>query len=221
VTGRAYAGWPKRGIDVIASALLLAVLSPLLAFLWIVVRLKLGSPVLFKQLRPGRFGVPFTLCKLRTMTDERDSSGQLLGDRQRLTRLGRWLRSTSLDEIPELANVLCGDMSLVGPRPLLMRYYPYFTADEHARFSVRPGITGLAQIKGRNDMPWDDRIRLDLEYVNNCSLLFDFKILFLTVARVLQRNGVQVDPAAVMLDFDEERRQRKLRAVSGERATTG
>lgn len=218
---KAYSSRLKRGIDVIVSALLLALLSPLLGLLWILIRLNLGSPVIFKQVRPGRYGVPFTMYKLRTMTNGRDSLGELLSDGQRLTRLGRLLRSTSLDEIPELWNVLCGDMSLVGPRPLLMRYYPYFSEEEQARFTVRPGISGLAQIEGRNDMAWDDRIQLDLEYVSNCSLLLDFKILFLTVARVLQRNGVQVDPGAVMLDFDEERRQRKLRTVSGERVTTG
>ena len=173
MSGKTYTVKLKRGIDVIASALLLALLSPLLALLWILIRMNLGSPVIFKQERPGRYGVPFTMYKLRTMTDERDSSGQLVGDSQRLTRLGRLLRSSSLDEIPELWNVLRGDMSLVGPRPLLMRYYPYFSEEEQARFTVRPGISGLAQIKGRNDMAWDDRIRLDLEYVKNCSPLLD------------------------------------------------
>src|SRR5208283_3645582 len=142
---RIYRGVTKRALDVAVSGLMLAILSPLLAVLWVLVRIKLGSPVLFRQLRPGRFGVPFTIYKLRTMTDARDANQELLPDGMRLTKFGECLRRTSLDELPQLWNVLRGDMSLVGPRPLLMRYRPFFTEPERARFLVRPGITGLAQ----------------------------------------------------------------------------
>lgn len=146
------------------------------------------------------------MYKFRTMTDAMDNSGNLLPDSQRLTRVGRFLRSTSLDELPELFNVLKGDMSLVGPRPLLMRYMPYFTSRERLRFSVRPGITGLAQVSGRNTLPWDDRLELDVQYVEKWSLKLDWHILWLTLRHVLQKRGVEVDPRSVMLDLDEERR---------------
>jgi lipopolysaccharide/colanic/teichoic acid biosynthesis glycosyltransferase len=149
------------------------------------------------------------MLKFRTMTDARDANGELLSDTERLTPFGRWLRNTSLDELPELLNVIRGDMSIVGPRPLLMRYYPWFTDEEHARFNVRPGITGLAQISGRNDLPWDKRIAMDVEYVRRRSLLLDLSIIFKTVERIVSRKGLQEDPGAVMLDFDEERRRRK------------
>jgi lipopolysaccharide/colanic/teichoic acid biosynthesis glycosyltransferase len=205
---RLYTGVPKRALDVTVSSLMLVILSPLLALLWVLVRVQLGSPVWFRQLRPGRFGVPFTIYKLRTMTSARDANGELMPDSARLTKLGEFLRRTSLDELPELWNVLRGVMSLVGPRPLLMRYYPFFTEPEKARFFVRPGITGLAQVSGRNDLSWDERIDLDLDYVRDCSLARDIRILFLTLWRVFQRDGVQVDPGAVMLDFDEERKGR-------------
>lgn len=204
---------PKRALDVAVSGLMLVILSPLLALLWVLVRVKLGSPVLFRQQRPGRFGVPFNICKMRTMTNERDAKGELLPDSVRLTRFGKFLRRTSLDELPELWNVLCGDMSLVGPRPLLMRYYRFFTEPEKVRFFVRPGITGLAQVSGRNDLSWDYRIGLDLDYVGSCSFALDIRILFLTLWRVFQRDGVQIDPGAVMLDFDEERKDRAANSV--------
>jgi len=203
-----YKGVPKRVLDIAVSGMILVILSPLLALLWALVRIQLGSPVLFQQLRPGRFGVPFTIYKLRTMTGARDANGELKPDSARLTKLGEFLRRTSLDELPELWNVLRGEMSLVGPRPLLMRYYPFFTEPEKARFFVRPGITGLAQVSGRNDLSWDERIDLDLDYVRDYSLALDIRILFLTLWRVFQRDGVQVDPGAVMLDFDEERKGR-------------
>ena len=209
-------GWRllvKRILDIAVSGLILAILLPLLALLWVLVRLKLGSPVLFRQLRPGRFGVPFTIYKLRTMTSARDANGEMMPDSARLTKFGEFLRRTSLDELPELWNVLRGDMSLVGPRPLLMRYYPFFTEPEKARFFVRPGITGLAQISGRNDLSWNDRIGLDLDYVRHCSFARDIRILFLTLWRVFQRDGVQIDPGAVMLDFDEERKGRSANSV--------
>ena len=211
---RLYTGVVKRALDVAISVLLLAILSPLLALLWVLVRIKLGSPVLFQQLRPGRFGVPFTIYKLRTMTDVRDAIGEMMPDSMRLTNFGAFLRRTSLDELPELWNVLRGNMSLVGPRPLLMRYHPFFTDAEKARFVVRPGITGLAQVSGRNDLSWDDRIGLDLDYVRHTSFALDIKILFLTLWRVFRRDGVQIDPGAVMLDFDEERKARGANSVS-------
>jgi lipopolysaccharide/colanic/teichoic acid biosynthesis glycosyltransferase len=205
---RIYTGVPKRALDVAVGGLILATLSPLLALLWMLVRIKLGSPVLFRQLRPGRFGVPFTIYKLRTMTDARDANGELMPDCMRLTKFGAFLRRASLDEFPELWNVLRGDMSLVGPRPLLMRYYPFFTEPERARFLVRPGITGLAQVSGRNDLSWDDRVGLDLDYLRHCTFMLDMKILCLTLWRVFQKDGVQVDPGAVMQDFDAERKGR-------------
>ncbi len=199
----------KRAIDLVIAGVLLIVLSPVFLVVAASIRLTMGSPVLFRQVRPGLHGRPFTMLKFRTMTDARDASGRHLPDSQRLTRLGRWLRATSLDEFPELVNVLKGDMSLVGPRPLLMRYMPYFTDRERIRFAVRPGITGLAQVSGRNALPWDERLELDVRYVEEWSLGLDFRILWMTVRNVLRRSGVEVDPTQVMLDFDEERRLKK------------
>jgi lipopolysaccharide/colanic/teichoic acid biosynthesis glycosyltransferase len=175
------------------------------------VALRMGRPVLFRQERPGRLGVPFRMFKFRTMTDARGPDGQLLPDRERLTRLGTWLRKTSLDELPELINVLRGEMSLVGPRPLLMRYTPYFTEEERVRLAVRPGITGLAQVSGRNLVSWDQRLALDVRYVREWSLSLDFRILMLTVLRVFSRGGVVVDAESVMRNLDDERRDRAAR----------
>lgn len=202
--------WPvaKRVLDIVGASLLLVVSSPVMLVIALLVRLKLGSPVLFRQVRPGLQGKPFVLCKFRTMTDERDADGNLLPDEKRLTPFGRFLRSTSLDELPELLNVLKGEMSLVGPRPLLMRYLPYFTDRERRRLETRPGITGLAQISGRNDLTWDERLELDVQYVENSSLALDTKILLLTLVRVLRRDGVRELPRSTMLDLDEERRRR-------------
>lgn len=214
-----YAGWPKRSVDIAIGGLLLLLLLPTLVLLWMLVRLKLGSPVVFRQQRPGRHGVPFTIYKFRTMTSQGDSCGELLPDSYRLTGFGKALRRASLDELPELFNVLRGDMSLVGPRPLLMRYYPYFTEAEQVRFSTRPGITGLAQVSGRNDLSWDSRISLDLQYVRRCSFALDVKLLFQTLARVFQRRGIQADPGAVMLDFDEERRGEPARVANYDTAS--
>jgi lipopolysaccharide/colanic/teichoic acid biosynthesis glycosyltransferase len=208
--GGFYAHYGKRVLDLAITCLALIVLSPLLALVALLVRWQLGAPVLFRQRRPGWHGQPFMLFKFRTMTDARDAEGNLLSDSERLTRFGRFLRSTSLDELPELINVLRGEMSLVGPRPLLLRYYPYFTENERVRFGVRPGITGLAQVLGRNDLTWDHRIATDVQYVQTYSLGLDLKIIWLTVWSVLNRRGVQVDPATRMLDFDEERRRRSL-----------
>lgn len=198
----------KRLVDAIAAGVALVLLSPVFAVTAVLVRTRLGSPVLFHQQRPGLHRKPFTMIKFRTMTDARDAQGCLLSDRERLTPYGAFLRSTSLDELPELINVLRGDMSLVGPRPLLMRYTAYFDKDELARFDVRPGITGLAQVSGRNDLNWDRRIQADVYYVRNLSLKLDLEILFKTFWRVFRRQGLQVDPGATMLDFDVERQLR-------------
>lgn len=186
-----------------ALALLLLAL-PLLLLVGLI-RGKLGRPVFFRQTRPGRGGAPFELVKFRTMTDDRDAAGALLPDAARLTSLGCFLRATSLDELPELWNVLRGDMSLVGPRPLLMRYLPYYSDRENKRHLVRPGLTGWAQLHGRNTVSWDERLALDVWYVENRSMLLDLRILLLTVVLVLKREGVVMDPGAVMQDLDRER----------------
>jgi undecaprenyl phosphate N,N'-diacetylbacillosamine 1-phosphate transferase len=198
----------KRLLDLFIAVSLLLLTAPVLCVVAIAVRLKLGRPVLFRQKRVGKDEVNFEVLKFRTMTDARDADGQLLSDSDRLTKFGRWLRTTSLDELPELINVLKGDMSVVGPRPLLLRYQPWFTEEERLRFSVLPGITGLAQVSGRNDLDWDRRIALDVEYVRKRSLVLDLKLIWLTAFRVLSRHGLREDPGAIMLDFDEERRRR-------------
>ena len=197
----------KRVFDFVAASLALLLLAlPLLALAWLI-RRKLGSPVLFCQVRPGLRGRPFTMVKFRTMTDERGPDGALLPDAQRLTPFGRFLRSTSLDELPELWNVLKGEMSIVGPRPLLTQYLPYYTEFEKERFLIRPGITGWAQINGRNLAKWNERLFLDVWYVRNRTMILDVKIIFKTFLKVLKRDGVVIDPSALMLNLDEERRK--------------
>lgn len=196
----------KRLFDVLVSAVALLVLSPLILLLALFVRLGLGSPVLFAQERVGRNSRPFTIVKFRTMTNATDHNGQPLSDANRLTRFGAWLRKTSCDELPELWNVLKGDMSLVGPRPLLPRYLPYFTETEARRHDVRPGITGLAQVSGRNFLSWNERLALDVEYVEQQSLWLDLKIMLLTVKKVVTFDDVAEDTGAVMMDLDDERR---------------
>lgn len=198
----------KRLFDIVAASCGLLALMPLLALLALSIRIFLGTPIIFRQKRPGLHGRPFILCKFRSMTDERDASGKLLPDAQRLTGFGRFLRKSSLDELPELYNVLKGEMSLVGPRPLLVRYTPYFTEQELRRFSVRPGITGWAQINGRNHASWDKRLGDDIWYVEHQSMLLDVRILFTTIAKVLKREGVAADATVVMLDLDEERKNK-------------
>jgi lipopolysaccharide/colanic/teichoic acid biosynthesis glycosyltransferase len=181
-------------------------LLPLMVILALAIRREMGAPVLFRQQRPGRGGRPFTLYKFRTMNDHRDDQGKLLPDEQRVTRVGRLLRRSSLDELPELFNVLRGDMSLVGPRPLLQRYMPYYSPRERRRFELRPGITGWAQVHGRNHLPWTERFEKDVWYVDHLSLRLDVTILLLTVKRVLKQENVLVAPQRIMLDLDEERR---------------
>ena len=180
----------KRALDVAGAALGLVILSPLLLVIAVAVRLVHGSPVLFRQIRPGRHAEPFELCKFRTMTDRRGPDGALLPDADRLTRLGRFLRGTSLDELPELLNVLRGDMSLVGPRPLLMEYLPLYSAEQARRHEVRPGITGWAQVNGRNDQTWAERFALDVWYVDHANPRLDLEILGRTITTVLRREGI-------------------------------
>lgn len=203
-----YLPFTKRLLDVGVSGVTLFGTSPLLLVGGLIVRWRLGSPVLFRQIRPGLHGEPFTIYKLRTMTDARGPDGRLLSDSQRLTPFGRILRTTSLDELPELWNVLTGDMSIVGPRPLLEKYTPYFTAEERKRFSVRPGITGWAQIRGRNAASWDARLRDDVWYVEHWSLWLDLRIMFQTVIIVFTKRGLDADPRSGMRDLDDERRGR-------------
>lgn len=180
----------KRYLDMVVSFLLLILLAFPLLILAVFVRFKLGSPVLFGQVRPGLHGKPFKMIKFRTMTDARDGKGHLLADVERLTPFGNFLRSTSLDELPELWNVLRGEMSLVGPRPLLMEYLPLYSAEQARRHEVRPGVTGWAQINGRNALGWDDKFKLDVWYVDHQSLRLDFKILLLTIQKVIVREGI-------------------------------
>lgn len=191
----------KRFFDFLAAACGLIVLSPLGLVLVLLVRWKLGAPVLFCQQRPGQHGKPFLMFKFRTMTDARDSQGRLLPDADRLTNFGKFLRSSSLDELPELWNVLRGEMSLVGPRPLLMEYLPLYTSEQFRRHEARPGITGWAQINGRNAIGWEEKFALDVWYVDHQSFWLDLKILFLTVWRVVKRDGVSAVGEATMPKF--------------------
>ncbi len=195
----------KRPLDFGITVIALVLLSPVFCFLWLLVRLKMGSPVLFRQERPGVFGEAFTILKFRTMRDDCGPDGELLPDGKRLTGLGGWLRNTSVDELPELWNVLLGDISLVGPRPLLFRYLPFYTERERKRMHARPGITGLAQVSGRNYLGWDDRLELDVVYVETMSFGLDVKILVKTVLDVVRRSGVSSDVDLVETWLDEER----------------
>ncbi|MCI8353843.1 MAG: sugar transferase [Lachnospiraceae bacterium] len=199
----------KRILDIFLSLCGILILSPVYLILWVLVRRKLGKPALFTQERPGRNEKIFRLYKFRSMTDERDENGMLLPDEVRLTRFGKILRSTSLDELPELFNILKGDMSLIGPRPLLVRYLPWYTERERHRHDVRPGLTGLAQVNGRNALGWEERFAFDLEYVDNCSLFMDFKVLGMTVGKVLRRSGTLSGADQTVADFDEYRRAQK------------
>lgn len=184
----------KRLFDVILAFIGLIILSPILLIVSLLVRVKLGGPVFFTQVRPGLNGKPFKMIKFRTMKNGVDKNGNLLPDAERMTDFGRLLRSTSLDELPELWNVLKGDMSLVGPRPLLMQYLPLYSREQNRRHEVKPGVTGWAQVNGRNSLSWDEKFKLDTWYVDNRSLLLDIKILFLTVKKVIARDGIsQVD----------------------------
>jgi len=191
----------KRIFDVVASSAALFLLSPVIAIVAWQIRRKMGSPVLFRQVRPGLNGRPFEMVKFRTMKDAFDDAGRPLPDSERLTRFGQFLRSSSLDELPELWNVLKGDMSLVGPRPLLVEYLPLYSPEQYRRHEARPGITGWAQVNGRNSLGWDKKFKLDVWYVDNQSLWLDIKILFLTVKKVLVRDGISAEGEATMSKF--------------------
>jgi lipopolysaccharide/colanic/teichoic acid biosynthesis glycosyltransferase len=191
----------KRGFDVVAAAALLLCLCLPLALLALLIRIKLGSPVLFRQQRPGLHGQPFLMVKFRTMTDACGPDGAFLPDAQRMTALGRWLRATSLDELPELWNVLKGEMSLVGPRPLLMEYLTLYTAEQARRHEVRPGITGWAQVNGRNAIDWTQRFKLDVWYVDHQTLWLDLRILWLTLRKVWRREGISAAGEATVAKF--------------------
>lgn len=203
---RMYQKYGKRFLDIVISLAVLVILSPVLLVVAALVRVKLGSPVLFCQKRPGRGEKIFRLYKFRTMTDERDEQGNLLPDQDRLTGFGRFLRASSLDELPEFFNILKGDMSFIGPRPLLVRYLPYYKPEERARHSVRPGLTGLAQVNGRNALNWEARFAYDLQYVEKCSLGLDLSILFQTVGKVFQRADVLSGAQQTVPDLDEYRK---------------
>ncbi|OEY65152.1 sugar transferase [Marinobacter sp. X15-166B] len=192
----------KRLLDIIAATFGLLLLSPVILIVAWQVRRKLGSPVLFRQIRPGLHGNPFELVKFRTMCDAYDESGKPLSDSERITPFGRFLRSTSLDELPGLWNVLKGDMSLVGPRPLLMEYLPLYSKEQYRRHEVRPGITGWAQVNGRNAISWEEKFKLDVWYVDNRSLWIDIKILILTVKKVLVRDGISGEGEVTMSRFE-------------------
>lgn len=192
----------KRAIDILASSLGLLLLSPILVIVAILVRIKLGSPILFTQNRVGKDGKIFKMIKFRTMLDATDKWGEPLPDEERLTSFGKLLRSTSLDELPELINVLKGDMSLVGPRPLLIEYTNLYSEEQFRRHDVRPGITGWAQVNGRNSLAWNERFKMDVYYVDKQNLLLDVKILFLTISKVLKRDGISQEGHATMEKFN-------------------
>lgn len=195
----------KRVLDVCIATSAAIILLPVIVVVSLLIKSKLGSPILFKQVRPGKNGEPFEMIKFRTMLDAVDESGNPLPDSERLTDFGKMLRSTSLDELPELWNVIKGDMSVVGPRPLLMEYLPLYTAEQNKRHDVLPGMTGWAQINGRNAISWDDKFKLDTWYVENRSTLLDFKIMLLTVKKVLQRDDISAEGEATMTKFTGEK----------------
>jgi lipopolysaccharide/colanic/teichoic acid biosynthesis glycosyltransferase len=192
-------------MDFLISLCAIVFLSPLLLVMIILISVKLGRPVLFKQQRPGYKEKIFTLYKFRTMTNEKNVNGDLLPDSVRLTKFGKFVRSTSLDELPELFNVLKGDMSIIGPRPLLIRYLPFYSEQEKQRHNVRPGISGLAQISGRNNLDWNKRLALDVKYANNINFCLDLKIIFLTFIKVIKRDDITVVDQAYLQDLDYER----------------
>jgi len=196
-----YPQYCKRLFDLMVVFIGLLALSPLLLILSLLVRIKHGAPVLFRQQRPGIHGKPFLMYKFRTMTDERDVDGILRSDKERLTLFGKFLRSTSLDELPELINVLKGDMSLVGPRPLLVKYLPLYSSEQARRHEVRPGITGWTQVNGRNAITWEEKFKLDVWYVDNISLWIDLKIIFMTIWKISKREGISQSGQATMEEF--------------------
>ena len=206
-----YCRYIKRLLDILLSGCALVILSPVLLVVAILVRIKLGSPVIFCQERPGKDEKIFRMYKFRSMTDERDEDGNLLPDEVRLTKFGRLLRSTSLDELPELWNIFKGDMSVVGPRPLLVKYLPLYNEEQHHRHDVRPGLTGLAQVSGRNAITWEEKFAHDIQYVENISLFLDLQIVILTVKKVLKHEGITSDSSATMEEFKGTEREYSVR----------
>ena len=204
-----YSRYIKRAMDFILALIAIIVLSPVLLIIAILVRIKLGSPVIFKQKRPGLNEKIFTLYKFRTMTDECNESGELLPDENRLTKFGKLLRSTSLDELPELFNILKGDMSFVGPRPLLVQYLPLYNEHQKRRHEVRPGLSGLAQVNGRNAISWEEKFDLDVQYVDSISFIGDLIIIFLTVKKVFMREGINGKDVATMDEFKGTRSEKE------------
>lgn len=202
-----YGRFIKRPMDFVLSLIAILVLSPVLLIVAVLVRTKLGSPVLFKQQRPGLNEKIFMMYKFRTMTDRRDENGELLPDSVRLTKLGKFLRSTSLDELPELINIFKGDMSIIGPRPLLVQYLPLYNDHQKRRHEVRPGLSGLAQVSGRNAISWEDKFNLDVDYVDNVSFMNDWKIIFLTIKKVFIREGINSETAVTMEPFKGSKRK--------------
>lgn len=203
-----YAKYVKRPLDFMLSLIAIIILSPLLLIVAILVRIKLGKPVIFKQQRPGKNEKIFTLYKFRTMTDKKDENGNLLPDEQRLTKFGKALRSTSLDELPELINILKGDMAIVGPRPLLVEYLPLYNEEQKHRHDVRPGLTGLAQISGRNAITWEEKFKDDIEYVNNTTFIQDTKIILKTFIKVFKRDGINQEGNATMRKFEGTKKEK-------------
>jgi sugar transferase EpsL len=203
----------KRTFDLILVIPSLIVLSPLFIILCILNMFLLGTPAIYRQRRPGLLGQPFYIFKFRTMTDARDADGVLLADEVRLTSFGRFLRSTSLDELPELLNILKGDMSFVGPRPLLMQYLPRYTAEQARRHEAKPGLTGWAQVNGRNAISWEEKFQLDTWYVDNWSLALDMKIIFLTIIKILKREGISQEGRATMSEFMGEQASKSSKTI--------
>ncbi len=191
----------KRFFDIFFSLFFIVILSPILLIVCLLVRIKLGSPIFFRQKRPGLHGKVFTMFKFRSMIDKKDAEGNLLPDTDRLTRLGKFLRSTSIDELPELYNILKGDMSFVGPRPLLVKYLECYTPEQARRHEVKPGLTGWAQVNGRNAISWEEKFKLDVWYVDNWNLLLDTKILWMTIIKVFRREGISAEGEATMCEF--------------------
>ncbi|MEK3766898.1 sugar transferase [Solibacillus sp. FSL K6-4121] len=208
--GNIYKRVVKRPMDFILSLIAVIVLSPVLIVVAILVRTKLGSPILFKQKRPGLNENIFMMYKFRTMTDEKDKNGELLPDHVRLTKFGKFLRSTSLDELPELFNILKGDMSIIGPRPLLVQYLPLYNDHQKRRHEVRPGLSGLAQISGRNALSWEDKFNLDVQYVESVGFVQDWKIILMTLNKVFVREGINSETAATMEPFKGTKIERRM-----------
>lgn len=202
-----YERWLKRPMDFLLASVAAVVLSPIIFITALFVKMKLGSPVIFTQERPGKDEKIFKLYKFRTMTNKKGADGKLLPDAERLTKFGATLRSTSLDELPELLNIIRGDMALIGPRPLLVQYLPYYSETEKHRHDVRPGLSGLAQVNGRNTVKWDLRLAYDIDYVNRITLLGDLKIVLQTIKKVLMREDISIDTGMVETYLDEERRE--------------